>query len=45
MERPDPVERPVLVFDFGSQYVQLIARRGDDATLMSLAGQVERLHR
>ena len=27
MERPDPVERPVLVFDFGSQYVQLIARR------------------
>ncbi len=24
--------------------VQLIARRGDDATLMSLAGQVERLH-
>src|SRR3954447_2093079 len=27
MERPDPVERPVLVIDFGSQYVQLIARR------------------
>ena len=27
MERPDPVERPVLVFDFGSQFVQLIARR------------------
>src|SRR4051794_20002407 len=27
MERPDPVERPVLVLDFGSQYVQLIARR------------------
>jgi GMP synthase (glutamine-hydrolysing) len=27
MERPDPAERPVLVFDFGSQYVQLIARR------------------
>jgi GMP synthase (glutamine-hydrolysing) len=27
MERPDPSERPVLVFDFGSQYVQLIARR------------------
>jgi len=25
MERPDPVERPVLVFDFGSQFVQLIA--------------------
>src|SRR5436305_4045453 len=27
MERPAPVERPVLVLDFGSQYVQLIARR------------------
>jgi GMP synthase (glutamine-hydrolysing) len=27
MEFPDPAERPVLVFDFGSQYVQLIARR------------------
>src|SRR5579883_3406707 len=27
MERTDPVERPVLVLDFGSQYVQLIARR------------------
>ena len=27
MERPDPVERPVLVLDFGAQYVQLIARR------------------
>src|SRR4051812_37940309 len=27
MEHPDPVERPVLVFDFGAQYVQLIARR------------------
>src|SRR3954466_10390249 len=27
MERPDPVERPVLVLDFGSQFVQLIARR------------------
>src|ERR1700758_3570120 len=27
MEHPDPVEHPVLVFDFGSQYVQLIARR------------------
>ena len=27
MERPDPAERPVLVLDFGSQYVQLIARR------------------
>src|SRR4029077_11098381 len=27
MERPDPAERPVLVIDFGSQYVQLIARR------------------
>jgi GMP synthase (glutamine-hydrolysing) len=27
MERPDPVDRPVLVLDFGSQYVQLIARR------------------
>ena len=27
MERLDPVERPVLVLDFGSQYVQLIARR------------------
>ena len=27
MDRPDPVDRPVLVLDFGSQYVQLIARR------------------
>lgn len=27
MERPAPSERPVLVVDFGSQYVQLIARR------------------
>jgi GMP synthase (glutamine-hydrolysing) len=27
MEHPDAVERPVLVLDFGSQYVQLIARR------------------
>ena len=27
MERPSPAERPVLVLDFGSQYVQLIARR------------------
>src|SRR3954454_6029420 len=27
MERPAPAERPVLVLDFGSQYVQLIARR------------------
>ena len=27
MERRDPVDRPVLVLDFGSQYVQLIARR------------------
>ena len=27
MERPATTERPVLVFDFGSQYVQLIARR------------------
>ena len=27
MESPDPVERPVLVLDFGAQYVQLIARR------------------
>ncbi len=27
MERPAPSERPVLVLDFGSQYVQLIARR------------------
>jgi GMP synthase (glutamine-hydrolysing) len=27
MERTDPAERPVLVLDFGSQYVQLIARR------------------
>jgi GMP synthase (glutamine-hydrolysing) len=27
MERTDPAARPVLVFDFGSQYVQLIARR------------------
>jgi GMP synthase (glutamine-hydrolysing) len=26
-ERPEAVERPVLVLDFGSQYVQLIARR------------------
>src|SRR3979409_2399556 len=27
MERPDPADRPVLVVDFGSQFVQLIARR------------------
>jgi GMP synthase (glutamine-hydrolysing) len=27
MERPELAERPVLVLDFGSQYVQLIARR------------------
>jgi GMP synthase (glutamine-hydrolysing) len=27
MERPDPAVRPVLVLDFGAQYVQLIARR------------------
>jgi GMP synthase (glutamine-hydrolysing) len=27
MERRDPADRPVLVLDFGSQYVQLIARR------------------
>ncbi|MEO6811194.1 MAG: glutamine-hydrolyzing GMP synthase [Isosphaeraceae bacterium] len=27
MSIPDPAQRPVLVFDFGSQYVQLIARR------------------
>jgi len=27
MDRPDPAVRPVLVLDFGSQYVQLIARR------------------
>ena len=27
MDRPDPLDRPVLVLDFGSQYVQLIARR------------------
>ena len=27
MESPDPVARPVLVLDFGAQYVQLIARR------------------
>ena len=27
MERPAPDERPVLVLDFGSQYVKLIARR------------------
>jgi GMP synthase (glutamine-hydrolysing) len=27
MERSVPAERPVLVFDFGAQYVQLIARR------------------
>jgi GMP synthase (glutamine-hydrolysing) len=27
MDRPDPTERPVLVLDFGAQYVQLIARR------------------
>src|ERR1700761_9028743 len=27
MARPGPVGRPVLVLDFGSQYVQLIARR------------------
>jgi GMP synthase (glutamine-hydrolysing) len=27
MERPDAVARPVLVLDFGAQYVQLIARR------------------
>src|SRR3954464_2880321 len=28
MDRPDPSDRPVLVLDFGAQYVQLIARRG-----------------
>ncbi len=27
MDRPDPADRPVLVLDFGSQFVQLIARR------------------
>src|ERR1700722_12420907 len=27
MDRPDPLDRPVLVLDFGAQYVQLIARR------------------
>src|SRR3954447_16247592 len=27
MDRPDPSDRPVLVLDFGAQYVQLIARR------------------
>ena len=27
MDRPDPADRPVLVLDFGAQYVQLIARR------------------
>ncbi len=27
MDRPDPAARPVLVLDFGAQYVQLIARR------------------
>jgi GMP synthase (glutamine-hydrolysing) len=27
MDRPDPLDRPVLVLDFGSQFVQLIARR------------------
>jgi GMP synthase (glutamine-hydrolysing) len=27
MDRPAPVDRPVLVLDFGAQYVQLIARR------------------
>src|SRR5438067_991729 len=27
MDRSDPLERPVLVLDFGSQFVQLIARR------------------
>lgn len=27
MSTSDPAQRPVLVFDFGSQYVQLIARR------------------
>ncbi len=27
MASPGPVGRPVLVLDFGSQYVQLIARR------------------
>src|SRR5436305_10828283 len=27
MASPGPVERPVLVLDFGAQYVQLIARR------------------
>ena len=27
MDRLDPIDRPVLVLDFGSQYVQLIARR------------------
>ena len=32
MERPDPVDRPVLVLDFGSQYVQLIAVLGNQST-------------
>ena len=27
MDRPEPADRPVLVLDFGSQFVQLIARR------------------
>ena len=27
MDRPEPSDRPVLVLDFGSQFVQLIARR------------------
>ncbi len=27
MDRPEPADRPVLVLDFGAQYVQLIARR------------------
>jgi GMP synthase (glutamine-hydrolysing) len=27
MDRSDPLDRPVLVLDFGAQYVQLIARR------------------
>ncbi len=27
MDRLDPIDRPVLVLDFGSQFVQLIARR------------------
>jgi GMP synthase (glutamine-hydrolysing) len=27
MDRPAPIDRPVLILDFGSQFVQLIARR------------------